>query len=64
MWYQVVYTKRLDDCTFYVDGVFVSVIRDTQVIRLPDNAAISLGRDHSRLNCNQLYSCRIGIVSV
>jgi hypothetical protein len=63
-WYNIVYVKRIRDYFFYVDGVFVSVIRDIFPIHLPDNSAISVGRDHSRLSYNPLHSARVGIVSV
>jgi hypothetical protein len=40
------------------------LLRDIRPIHLPDNSAISIGRDHSRLSYNPLYSARVGIVSV
>jgi hypothetical protein len=37
---------------------------DIRPINLPDNSPISIGRDHSRPSYNQLFSTRVGIVSI
>jgi hypothetical protein len=63
-WYNIVYVKNLLDYSFYVDGVFVSTIRDIRQINLPDNSPISIGRDHSRPSFSPLFSTRVGIVSI
>jgi hypothetical protein len=63
-WYSIAYVKTIRDYLFYVDGLFVSTIRDIYPNNLPDDSPISIGRDHSRLSFSPLTSTRVGVVSI